>query len=138
MFLALLPTQGVRGYTHQSVVRGNCRVNQGLPTDPFREAINVMGHTDNGNHPLRRLARLFWASLVICVLGSVIVDVDHLLHWLLGIGGDGRFLHPYFAIFGGLTLLIGIGYLVAYFRRLYRARFLEKMKTRDYKKQLFL
>ncbi len=95
-----------------------------------------MGHTNNSNHPVRRLARWFWAGLVICVLGSVIVDVDHPVHWLWGIGGGGRFLHPYFAIWGGLTLLTGIGYLVAYFRRLHRARFLEAMKTRNYKKQL--
>ena len=95
-----------------------------------------MGHTDNDNHLLRGLARFVRASLVICVLGSVIVDVDHPVHWLLGIGGGGRFLHPFFAIWGGLTLLTGIGYLVAYFRRLHRARFLEAMKTRNYKKQL--
>ena len=95
-----------------------------------------MGHTDNSNYPVRRLARLFRASLVICVLGSVIADVDHPVQWLWGNGGDGRFLHPFFAIWGGLTLLTGIGYLVAYFRRLHRARFLEAMKTRNYKKQL--
>ena len=95
-----------------------------------------MGHTDNNNYPVRRLARWFRAGLVICVLGSVIVDVDHPVHWLWGIGGDGRFLHPYFAILGGLALLTGSGYLVAHFRRLHRARFLEAMKTRNYKKQL--
>ena len=95
-----------------------------------------MGHTDNSNYPVRRLSRLFRASLVICVLGSVIADVDHPVQWLWGNGGDGRFLHPFFAIWGGLTLLTGIGYLVAYFRRLHRARFLEAMKTRNYKKQL--
>ncbi len=95
-----------------------------------------MGHTNNNNHPVRRLARWFRVGLVISVLGSVIVDVDHPVHWLWGIGGDAKFLHPYFAILGGLTLLTGIGYLVAYFRRLHRARFLGAMKTRNYKKQL--
>ena len=95
-----------------------------------------MGHTGNSNYPVRRLARLFRASLVICVLGSVIVDVDHPVHWLSGIGGSARFLHPYFAVAGSVIVLTGIGYLVAYFRRLHRARFLEAMKTRNYKKQL--
>ena len=53
-----------------------------LSTDTFREVINILGHTDNGNYPVPGLAHLFWASLVNFVLGSVIMDVDHPVHWL--------------------------------------------------------
>jgi len=56
--------------------------------------------------------------LVLLVISTIVPDIDHPLHYYLGWGDRGRFLHPYFAYIGLFLTCCGVGVLIALYRRL--------------------
>ena len=88
----------------------------------------VINEPRSGKHSQRRTFAWFMGSLmVLAFVAGTMVDVDHPLAGLLGIG-YGRFLHPYFALAGAGLLGIGIILAVACFRRLFSAGVLKKRR----------
>jgi len=72
-----------------------------------------------GRPRLRNIARLILYNFLACIIGATIVDVDHPLHYLFGLGDKGRFLHPFFAFVAlAVIMLILLWSFISYYRRL--------------------
>ncbi len=56
--------------------------------------------------------------LVLLIISTITPDIDHPLHYYLGWGDRGRYLHPYFAVVGLVLAGSGIGILIALYSRL--------------------
>ena len=77
------------------------------------------------NTKVRGFTRLFWISVAIGLLASVLVDLDHPLSVVLGVQNQ-RFAHSYYAVAGSIALFVGCGCIITYLCRLYRFRILRK------------
>ena len=56
--------------------------------------------------------------VVLVCLASILPDIDHPVHYYMGTGNDGRFLHNVFALAGAILLCFGVSLLITFHSRL--------------------
>jgi len=57
--------------------------------------------------------------LSLAFVSGIVSDIDHPLHWALGLGQHARFSHGYLAVVGVVLICCGLGIIGSLHRRLF-------------------
>lgn len=68
---------------------------------------------DSRNHLRRTYSWIVCLCLGVAFIGGVLMDIDHPIHYIWGIGAHGRFAMEAFAVSGAFALLCGLGILIS-------------------------